>query len=64
LEVGSGYNKSEKLDADPHWSQNSKWLERLKIEALRGMDAYNAGLEAQNGALGGLDTSGRRFPLL
>jgi hypothetical protein len=36
-------------------------LKRLKIELWRAVDAHNGGLEAQNEALEGLETSGRRF---
>jgi hypothetical protein len=63
--------------ADPHGSwfriqirlRVKSWIQiRIKLETLgdhnRAADVHNGGLEAQNGALDGLQTSGRRFPSL
>jgi hypothetical protein len=36
-------------------------LKRLEIELWRAVDAHNGCLKAQNEALEGLETSGRRF---
>ncbi len=40
---------------------NIQGLYRLKIEPLRDVDTNNGGVEAQNGALDGLKTSGHRL---
>ncbi len=52
-----------KLYPDPHWSKNSGALE-AQNEAKRAVDAHNGAAEAQNAAVEGLYTSGRKFGLL
>ena len=49
--------------ADPDLHIKVKMLEFkiLKMEQWRAVDAHNGGVEALNGALEGLYTSGRRF---
>jgi hypothetical protein len=57
-------HQSETLDTDPdpHQSQNSGAAEDQN-ETMEGLGPYNGCVEAHNGALEGLQTSGRRFTL-
>ncbi len=59
---GSGSGSGFRIRIRIHWPDWIRIQSRSGSETLGPVDAHNGGLEAQNGALEGLNTSGSRFP--
>ncbi len=53
-----------KMEPDQHYLSQNSGAPSAQMEQWRAADAHNGGVEAQNGALEGLYTSGRQFASL